>query len=341
MKIASRDIDAFVAKIPVSIRSVLLYGENAGLARDYAEALIGRILENSKDSERIVDIAASEVRKDPARLSDEAAQMSMFSPGRRVIRIRDASDGMGDLFSSFLKEGVGDAFVIVEASELSAKASLRTAFEQAPNAAAIACYDDTPETLFRLAADELKKHAIECEEGALESLLARVSIDRRVIRNELQKVALYFADATAKTNVLSKKLVDEFLGQSGDVEASEVCAAAALGDHRLLDRLLVQAEDYGATPSVLVSAALRHFHALLAARAHGQTDEAVNIARSRGLWGHSDTAIRSQLRLWSPDRLTAVVRILGQAEASTRTSTWPEWPVAARALLHAARLARQ
>lgn len=339
MKIASREIDAFLAKMPAAIKAVLLFGENASLARDYADALTTRVVPNGKDNERILEIAASDLRKDPARLSDEASQLSMFSPGRRVIRIRDASEGMGELFSTFLKESAWDALVIVEASELSAKASLRTAFEQAPNAAAIACYDDTPETLLRLAADELKKHAIVCEEGALESVLARVGIDRRVIRNELQKIALYFAQSPAIANTLNKKMVDELLGQSGDVEASNVCVAAAMGDHQLLDRLLVQAEDSGAAPAALVSATLRHFHALMAARSHGQTDDAVNVARSRGLWGHSDASIRAQLRLWSIDRLAAAVRVLGQAEASTRTTTWPEWPVASRALLHAARLA--
>lgn len=339
MKIAPRDAGKFVAELPKTIRAVLLFGENAGLARDYAQILTAKIVPGLKDPERIVEIAAADLRKDPARLADEASQMSMFSPGRRVIRVRDASDGMGELFEGFLSEARGDALIVVEASELTAKASLRVVFEQAANAAAIACYDDALETLVHLAGDELRALAITSEDGALETLVARLGSDRRVIRSELQKIALYFGEKDAQPRTLTKKLVDEFLGQSGDVEAAEVSAAAAMGDHATLDRLLTQAEEAGGSPAFLVTATLRHFHALLAGRVHGQGDEAMNAARSRGLWGHSDAMIRSQLRIWPPERLAVAVRVLGQAEADTRNSVLPDWPVASRALLHAARLA--
>jgi DNA polymerase III subunit delta len=238
MKIAPRDAESFIAKPQRAVRAVLLYGENAGLAREYADRLAAKIVPDARDTDRIVDIGSAELRKDPARLSDEASQMSMFSAGRRLIRIRDASEGMGALFAAFLKESPGDAFVIVEAAELSAKASLRTAFELAANAAAIACYDDALETLVRFAADELQANGVQFEDGALETLIARVGIDRRLIRSELQKMFLYFSGEFPEPRILSKKLVDEFLGQSGDVDASDIASAAAMGDLKALDRLL-------------------------------------------------------------------------------------------------------
>jgi DNA polymerase-3 subunit delta len=340
MKIAPRDAAKFVSKPPPGIRAVLLFGENAGLAREYADTLAAQIVPDPRDSERIVELSGADVRKDPARLADEAAQMSMFSPGRRVIRIRDASEGMGEPFQSFLAESVGDALVIVEASELNAKSSLRQAFEQASSAAAIACYEDSLETLAHLAAAELSALSIKHQDGTLETLVSRTGLDRRILRSEIQKIGLYFAGPQEQPHVLTKNLIDEFLGQSGEVESSEVSAAAAIGDHRLLDKLLAHAEDMGGSPSSLVSATLRHFHALLAARAHGPGEEPLRIARARGLWGQSDAAILSQLRIWTPERLAAAVRVLGQAEADTRNSVWPDWAIASRALLHAARLAR-
>jgi DNA polymerase III subunit delta len=339
MKIAPRDAAKFVAKLPQAMRAVLVFGENAGLARDYADALTAQIVPNLKDVDRIVDLTAAEIRKDAAKLSDEASQLSMFSPGRRVIRVREASEGMGEVFANFLADSRGDALVIVEAAELTAKASLRMVFEQATNAAAIACYEDSIENLVQLAAEELKPLAINPEQGALELLVARLGADRRIVRNELQKIALYFEGLEGSARTLTKKIIDEFLGQSGDVEAGEIALAAALGDHKAVDKLLAQAEDAGGSPAYLVTAALRHLHALLAARAHGFGDDAVNVGRSRGLWGQSDAVIRSQLRLWSPERLVAAVKVLGSAEADTRTSVLPDWPLASRALLHVARLA--
>jgi DNA polymerase-3 subunit delta len=340
MKIAPRDAAKFVSNPPPSLRAVLVYGENTGLVRDLADALAERVVPGLKDSERLVDLAAADLRRDPARLSDEACQMSMFSPGRRVIRIRDATEGMGEAFADFLAGTAGDALVVAEAAELSAKASLRVAFEQAPKGAAIACYEDAFETLVQLAHAQLSAAKIECDDGALELLIARTGSDRRIIRKEADKIAVFFGETTQTPRRVSKALIDELLGQSGEVDANEIAAAAAMGDHARVDRLVLQAEDLGGSPAHLVTLTLRHFHALLAARAHGSGEGSIAIARSRGLWGQSDAAIGSQLRLWTLDRLAAAVRVLGEAEAGTRNTVRPEWPVASRALLHVARLAR-
>ena len=54
---------------------------------------------------------------DPARLADEAAALSMLG-GRRVVRVRNAGNGLGKLFEAFLESPIGDALVVVEAGDL-------------------------------------------------------------------------------------------------------------------------------------------------------------------------------------------------------------------------------
>jgi DNA polymerase-3 subunit delta len=339
MKIQPRDAESWIAKPPKNLRAVLMYGENAGLARELADRITAQIVPDARDKERIVELAASDLRKDPARLSDEAAQMSMFSPGRRVLRVRDASEAMGELFGDFLQSSQGDALVVVEAAELTARASLRTVFEGHAQAAAIACYEDTPDTVMELAQSLLAAQKIKPAPGALEAVLSRLGLDRRVLRNEMSKLDLFFGNTAERT--LTPELVNELFGQAGEVEASEVSAAVAMGDIRALDHMLTKAEEAGASATQLVTSSLRHLHALLAAKAHGEAGgQDVNIARQRGLWGQSDMAIRAQLRGWSLERLTAAVRVLGQAEGDTRQTSLPDWPIASRALLHAARLAK-
>lgn len=341
MKINPRDAERFIKKPTEGLRAILLFGENAGLVADFAERLVRSVVPNAKDIERIVDIPADQLRKDPARLADEAAQMSMFSPGRRVLRIADATDGLAPIFADVLAaNGPGDALILVEAGDLTARAALRQVFEAAPNAAALACYDDTPDTIQDLAAGLLKEMQATASPEALAALIGRLGLDRRVIRAELHKLEIYFGPTTTKDpRVVTLDLVAELFGQSGAVEADDVATALAHGDTAKLDALLLRAEEAGASATHLVTMALRHLHALLAAKAHGSSEDVVNIARQRGLWGQSETAIRSQLRLWSPERLTAALRVLGQAEADTRTTGLPDWPIAGRALLHAARLA--
>jgi DNA polymerase-3 subunit delta len=339
MKVQPRDADRWIAKPPKDLRAILLYGENAGLAREYAARITAQIVPDAGDKDRIVELAASDLRKDPARLSDEAAQMSMFSPGRRVLRIRDGSENMGEIFADFLSASASDAMVVVEAGELSARASLRTVFEAHAHAAALACYEDSPDTIMELAKDLLAADNIKTAPGAIEAVVSRLGLDRRVLRTELAKLQLFFgADGE---RILTPDLANEVFGQAGEVEASDVAAAMAMGDVRALDAMLAKAEDAGASATHLVTTALRHLHALLAAKAHGDASgQDVAIARQRGLWGQSDTAIRAQLRGWTVERLTAALRVLGQAEGDTRQTSLPDWPIAGRALLHAARLAK-
>jgi DNA polymerase-3 subunit delta len=337
MKIAPREAERFLTKTPANICAILLYGPNAGLVGEFGDRLTQTIVPSLKDQDRIADLSADVIRKDPARLADEAAQFSMFSPGRRVIRIRDASEGMGELFADFLKTVSGDARIVVEAGELNARASLRQVFEAAKNAAAIACYEDTPETLIELAGEILKSNGAAADRQALELIVARLGLDRRLLRSELEK-ALIFLGPDKKCLTLNDASL--LVGHAGTVEADEVAAAIGLGEIERLGALLEKAEEAGVNAGTLVGGSLRQLHALLAAKALGEGSD-VNAARSRGLWGQSDQSIGTQLRLWSPNRLRAALKILGGAEIETRTTGFPDWACAARALLHAGSLARR
>src|SRR5262249_16375404 len=66
-------------------RAVLLYGPDTGLVRERADILARTVCPDLKDPFRVTDLNGSGLVADPARLADEAAQMSLIG-GRRVIR---------------------------------------------------------------------------------------------------------------------------------------------------------------------------------------------------------------------------------------------------------------
>lgn len=338
MKIGPRDAERYLTKTPSNICAILLYGPNAGLAREFADRLTQAIVPDLKDADRIADFSADVIRKDPARLADEAAQFSMFSPGRRVVRIRDASEGMGDLFADFLKSVSGDARIVVEAGELNTRASLRQIFETAKNAAAIPCYEDTPEILIELAEEILKSNGASAERQALELIVARLGLERRLLRSDLEKALIFLGTQSKRLTLDDASLL---FGHAGTVEVDEVASAIGLGEMERLGALLEKAEEAGVNAGTLVGGTLRQLHALLAAKAMGDGSTAIGQARSRGLWGQSDQSIGTQLRLWSEDRLKAALKVLAAAEIETRSTGFPDWACAARALLHAGSLARK
>ena len=64
--------------------------------------------------------------------------------------------GLSETLSGFLEDPVGDAFVVVEAGELTKASSLRKLFEGVKAAGAIECYDDKPEDTARLIRETLE-----------------------------------------------------------------------------------------------------------------------------------------------------------------------------------------
>src|SRR5437660_2552382 len=114
MKLAAPRVAGFLQRPNPEIRAVLLYGPDAGLVSERAAAIALTVCPDLKDPFRVADLSGSALAADPARLADEAAQMSLIG-GRRVVRVREISDRLTRLFSGFFESTPGDAFIVVEA----------------------------------------------------------------------------------------------------------------------------------------------------------------------------------------------------------------------------------
>ena len=95
MKLDARRLPAFL-KDPGTTRAVLLHGEDAGLARERAEALQEAIAPGN-DPFRVAELARDAAAR-PGALAGEAAALALTG-GRRVIRVRDATDALVKLLN--------------------------------------------------------------------------------------------------------------------------------------------------------------------------------------------------------------------------------------------------
>src|SRR5262249_1964515 len=166
MRISSSEADKLTGAPPKAWAAVLYFGPNAGLVRERADKTAQAIVPDLNDAFRIADLGADGLKKDPARLADEAAAIAMFG-GRRVVRVRDAVDGLAETFESFLAEHKGDALIVVEAGDLGKASALRKLFEGAKSAAAVECCDDRPEDAGKLIKETLAAVGWKIEPDAL------------------------------------------------------------------------------------------------------------------------------------------------------------------------------
>jgi DNA polymerase-3 subunit delta len=331
VKIAPARAAAFVQRPDPAIRAVLLYGPDAGLVRERADHLAHMVCADLGDPFRVADLNGAALAADPARLADEAAQLSLAG-GRRVVRVRAAADGLGRLFTGFLADLPGEALVVVEAGELAGSSALRRAFEASPGGAAIGCYADAPRDRAAVIRESLMAHRVTASRDAAQYLVDHLGEDRLVTRSELDKLALYVGDGgrvELEDAVLS-------VGDSAALELDDAVMVAAEGDPARLDRVLDRVFQEGESPVTVVRAMLRHLHRLhaMVARVAAGTaiDEVMRAARPPIFFKHQD-GTRRQLAQWREPGLRAALDHVAQAEIHIKTTGLPAETLCREALL--------
>jgi DNA polymerase-3 subunit delta len=335
MKLPAARIAGFLKAPDAGIRATLIYGPDGGLVKERGERIARTICSDLGDAFRVAEIDADTLARDPARLNDEAASLSLMG-GRRLVRIHDAGDAVGAIFDRFFKDPPpGDAFIVVEAGDLPPRSSLRRAFEAAKTAAAIPCYLDGPRELGELAREVFAAHKIAARPEAMQYLVAHLGGDRGVSRQELEKLALYVGDG----GTVDEAAALDAVGDSAELTMDEAVFAAAEGDAAQLERALNRAFGEGAQAVSLIRAELRHFqrlHLAGARHAAGKSEEEALRFRPPLFFKFVDR-FKRQLRLWPPARAEAAMTALNEAEARMKTTGLPAETICREALMRLAR----
>ncbi len=339
MKIAASGVAKFIRSPRQDLAAALIYGPDSGLVRENANALSQTVVEDPSDPFRVSELTAATLREDPARLRDEADAMALTG-GRRVVRVRDAADGVADLFEAFLAGGGGAALVIIEAGALASRSRLRKLFEAAADAAALPCYADEGRGLETVIRETLGARGVSADAEAMAYLCDNLGVDRLVSRAELEKLALYVGDG--RTAVLADAVA--CVGDSAVMTLEDVAFAAGAGDHGDLVRKLTRAFHEGATPVGVLRVVMRHFQRLHFAAgriAGGEAADGVMRSLRPPVFFKRADEFRIQLRRWSAGRLAAALEVLTETEIQCKSTGLPAHEACGQALLRIASAAQR
>jgi DNA polymerase III subunit delta len=337
MKVEAWKGDAFAANPPKQLIAVLVFGPDQGLVRERGDALARSVVADLSDAFRVAEIGGDDLERDPARLFDEAAAISMIG-GRRVVRVKDASNAHTEVFKRLLAEPMGDALVVVEGGDLT-KTGLRKLFEEAGNAAAVPCYLDSGRDLEEVVRRALKDANLSPDADALPAIVSRLGSDRGVTRQELEKLTLY----AAGMKTVSEADVLAVMGDESELRADEVCDAAGEGDYKRLDATLERLWAAGTSPVSLLRQAMAHFQRLLLVKADVEEGQPADAAMKRlrpMVHFKREPSFKAQVSRWSLDALLSALDQLYEAEALVKTTAVPAEAATGRALLSVAALAR-
>ncbi|TVR96273.1 MAG: DNA polymerase III subunit delta [Rhodospirillales bacterium] len=334
MKLAPARIEAFLTRPDAAVAAVLVFGPDYGLVRERADRLMAAVVP-ADDPFCRAELTGPMLRADPARLADEAAALGL-SGGGRVVRVRDATDAAASIFADWLGRAPSGALVIAEAGDLAKRSTLRKAFEEAGNAAAIACYADDPAAVAATVREVLSSHDLAIEGEALEFLCARLGNDHGVTRRELEKLAV-FKGGPGKVNLDDAMAV---VGDAAQVSLNAVIDAACLGDVAALETALQRLVAEGSVaPATVVRAVGRHLLRLLQAQgliAAGTAPERALMSLRPPVFRGEQPRFRRQLALWPIARIGPALALTTGAEIQCKSTGVPAEAVCGRLLMRLA-----
>jgi DNA polymerase-3 subunit delta len=334
-----RDIDVFLNKPDPARPIILLYGPDAGLVRERADALVASAVDDPTDPFSLVRMDGDELAAEPSRLVEEAMTIPMFG-GRRAIRVRAGSRSFASGIETLAEMPLQDCRVVIEAGELRPESPLRKTCERAKTAVAIGCYPDTERDLAKLIDDEIKAAGLRIAADARAALMSLLGGDRQASRNELKKLALY---AHGQGEVALDD-VAAVVADASDLKLDPIVDGAFAGQSALVESEFAKAMVAGTYPGVIISAAQRQaalLHKASLAVAEGTPASAVAESGFPRLHFSRKGNVETALRNFSTARLAAIIEQLAVAALDMRKQSSLAAVIAQRTLLSIAVNARR
>lgn len=326
-----RDIDVFLARPDPSRPIILLYGPDAGLVRERADALMASAVDDPNDPFSLVRLDGDELSAEPSRLVDEAMTVPLFG-GRRAIRVRAGSRNFASGVDALADSAVKDCRIVIEAGDLRAESPLRKACERAKTAVAIACYPDGERDLAKLIDDELRASDLRISQDARATLSALLGGDRQASRNELRKLTLY---AHGQGEVTLEDVI-AVVADASELKIDPIVDGAFAGRPDLVETEFAKAMVAGTYPGMIISAAQRQaawLHKSALAIAEGTPVTTVLDAGFPRLHFSRKANVEIALRHFNVARLTSIIEQLAVAALEMRKQAALAAVIAQRTLL--------
>jgi len=332
MKLGPAQVAGFL-RDPGACRVVLLFGDDAGMIRERAEMLVRAVAGSLDDPFLVAELPREAV----GTLPDEAASIPLTG-GRRVVRVRDATDAATEPVRAILKSKA-PALVVLEAPTIAARSRLRTTLEDAPDGAAIGCYPEEGRALEATIRGALTEAGVRVDPDALAWLSAQLGGDRASTRSELEKLALYVGPSGRVDLDSAMACVGDLAGLSLD----DALFAATTGDVATADRALEVAMAEGAAPVQVLRVGMGHIQKLHRARLAMEEQGLTAADATKGvrppLFFRRSAAFTRSLTLWPSQALVAALAGLAEAERGCKRTGWPDEALCRNTILALARRA--
>jgi len=323
------DVDAFVARPDPARPVVLVFGPDAGLVSERANALVKASVDDVNDPFALARLEAEDLAAEPSRLVEEAQTIPLFG-GRRAVWVKAGSRNIAPAVEALLALPKIECRVVIEAGDLRRNAPLRALCEKAKNAAALPCYADDERARTRLIDDEMREAGLKLAPDARAMLIPLLGGDRQASRNEIAKLALY----ARGRDLVGVDDVAAVVSDASALALDDIVDATFAGRPAELETQLAKARLAGTAAGSILFAVQRQVAQLHKWRTAIETGAGFSLdALQPPVNFRRKDAIAAALRLWSAARLLVAMNELADAVLQSRRNADLADTIAERALL--------
>lgn len=305
-----------------TVRLYLLYGpDEAG-----SEALAARLSKAMGEGAERIDLDGPTLRSDPARLTDEAAAISMFGD-KRWIRVQPAGEEVLPAVEALLEAPAAGNPVVLIAGNLRKTSKLLTRVDGDKAAIAIVSYAPEGRNADVLAVTLAREAGLELPGDLARRLIALTGGERGLLASEIDKLALYLDAMPEAPKAATPEALDALGAEGGEQQLFKAAAVILSGNIAGAEREIAWLRRTGGSLAGLLRITLQRAVALAQAKA-GQGQ------RFGGGRGEEDLGAR-----WAGPNLARAIHRLAEAERTSRLSYTVGETVIAHELVTIARIA--
>ncbi|KQS57293.1 DNA polymerase III subunit delta [Brevundimonas sp. Leaf363] len=340
------EIDRFLARPDPAIRAAVIHGKDRSGVAERALILCKTVTPDLNDPFNVSVLGDADIDGDGVALEEALTALSMIG-GRRLVRVRFGGDkpSLDKVLAAALKTHADggynpDAMLVIEAGALGRDSALRKAAEAGKGSVGIVCYEDEAGDVARMVREALAADKVSLTSDALERFVGRLPRERGLMRQEIERLALYIGPGSGRT--LDAEGLEAALGVEPDASLQDAALQAFGGRPGPAQSGLRRAFAEGESAVMAVRQAsiqlgkLRRINILQDAGAGAK-----EAAKAAGVFWKQEAEMLRQARGWRLELLDEVQDAINTADTATKTTGAPDQLIAERLLLEIAARARR
>lgn len=334
MNIKPEQVEGIVKRLPTNIRGVVIYGSNEGMIATLSQQFIKAISPDIYDAFHVSYLEMTDISADVGTLYAEFNTQSLMG-GRRVVVIREATNLLTKPLYQMLEESSSDSLLVITSATIKTKDSLAILAKDEDYFYGIGCYDDRDEDISAFVAMFMDKNGFRIDTEAFQLLCSRLSNDRKISQNELDKLITYMGE----NKNISISDIKTVISDTSASSQEDLCYFVAQG---MTDKVIASYNRLifeGENPVTIVRSVSYHFMKLLdcvVKMEKGDTADKVVFSLRPPLMFFRKNAFLSQIRIWNRNRIMSALDLLYQTERECKTTNIPAEEAASYALLRIA-----